>query len=163
MTASDNNSMQERFRATISAACERPQMYVGRKSLRDLAHYLEDYCHASQDSGVPIAFGVRFQRWIEGRFRIFGSGWHWVRILQHEYENDGDAISSLPELYDEFLATTRNMGDEELKNWMERRLKSERTESKPVTTETRTSWQSLSCIMNEHLQIVHPNSRCSLR
>ena len=117
-----NHSANNRFQDLLVSACERPGMYVGRNSLWDLSHYFAGFCHGADVAGVSIKFGMRFQRWIESKFCIFGAGWHWVRILQHEYGDDQSAIAALPALYDEFCAIADNMTDEELWDLMERRL-----------------------------------------
>ncbi len=97
-------------------------MYVGRSSLWDLSHYFAGYCHGADDAGVSIKFEGRFQRWVESRFCIFSPGWHWVRILQHEYGDDESAIAGFPALYDEFETATETMSYEELRNMMEARM-----------------------------------------
>ena len=114
--------MDEQFRQLLIAACARPAMYVGRCSLWDLSHYFAGYCHAADDAKSPCGFKQRFQRWIESRFGIFSSGWHWVRILQHVYGGDESAIANLPRLYDEFRTQTDGMTDSELWCMMETRM-----------------------------------------
>ena len=115
-------TLDDRFRALLVSACERPGMYVGRSSLWDLSHYLAGYCHGSSDAGDKVEFDYRFQRWVEGRFGVFSAAWNWVRILQHEYGDDFSAIQALPGLYDEFRTQTEDMTDEQLWNTMEQQL-----------------------------------------
>ncbi len=81
-------------------------MYVGRCSLWISSHYLTGYCHAADDANSPCKFKDDSNDGLNGGSAFFNSGWHWVRILQHEYGSDESAIARLPELYSEFRRQT---------------------------------------------------------
>jgi hypothetical protein len=92
------------FLDLIDGISRRPAMYVGRVSLRAASHYLHGYDHASEDAGFAPRPLEGWMRWVELRFLISHSAWHWTRILLHHYGTEEAAFATLPVLYREFLS-----------------------------------------------------------
>ena len=91
------------FANLLDAIARRPAMYVGTCSLPAVTFLLDGYCLAQEDMGKESPLDG-WMRWIELRFGICHSAWHWTRILLHVYESDSAAISALPCLFAEFGA-----------------------------------------------------------
>jgi hypothetical protein len=94
--------VDKNFLTLLEGISKRPAMYVGDISIRDVSNYLTGYAMGRDDAGRPV-FAVSWQSWIETKFMISHSAWHWSRILLHKHGNDADAISALPELYKEYV------------------------------------------------------------
>lgn len=115
------------FRELLVSICQRPPMYVGRRSLRDVCNYLDGYIHGVEAAGsASKAHAWRgFQRWAEMRFGIFHTAWHWTRILLHEFGSDRACFEALPSLYDEFIADLERLGIDGIEAETKRRLQQE--------------------------------------
>ena len=55
-----------------------------------------------------------FAIWIEGRYGICHSAWHWTRIIRHAHDSERDAVAALPTLYEEFLSACAGKSVEEI-------------------------------------------------
>jgi hypothetical protein len=97
-------------------------MYVGHNSFVAASHYLAGYCHALRDHGVSPEALDGLNRWVEMRFEIRSSAWHWTRILIHTYGDDEASFRVFPTLYDEFLADRDRLGDSGIEAEAIRRL-----------------------------------------
>ena len=49
-------------------------------------------------------------RWVEMKFLISHSAWHWTRILLHVYGSDRAALDALPDLHAEFRQFVADRG-----------------------------------------------------
>jgi len=98
------------FLSLLDSISKRPAMYVGKASLKLVATYLAGYGHAVGGSGEQESPLAGWGKWIESRFLISHSAWHWSRILLHVYENDDAAIKALPDLYRQFDADRKILG-----------------------------------------------------
>ena len=101
------------FETVLAAVAARPGMYVGRTSLRAVGHYLAGYGHALMDLGQPDPQENWF-RWVEMKFLISHSAWHWTRILLHMYGSDRAAIDALPALHAEYRGFVAQHGAESI-------------------------------------------------
>jgi hypothetical protein len=127
------------FMKLLHDISKRPGMYVGEGSLKAVSHYLDGYDHAMEDHGATPSPLYGWMRWVEMRFLISHSAWHWTRILVHVYGSDGAALESLPSLYEEFLADRESMGVDGIEAELKRRLIAEYGEDwhAPEVTATR--------------------------
>jgi len=126
------------FQILLSSIARRPAMYVGRCSLSAVSHYLYGYCHALSDLGSNETPLDGWIHWVELRFGISHSAWHWTRILLHNYGSEQAAIEALPELHREFLAERAQIGVKGIESTLEQRLIEEHGEPwyEPPTTST---------------------------
>jgi len=88
-------------------------MYVGTMSLRALGHYIAGYCDALRTIGGSEEL-LGFTIWVQERYLICHSAWHWTRILLHVFGGDEAAIQALPELFLEYQRTKKGKCLEEL-------------------------------------------------
>ena len=112
-------------------------MYVGRVSLTDIAHFLLGYRLGLTSAGLPDPMD-NFERWIEMRFRISDSAWHWTRILLHVYGSDAAALEALPSLYDEFIVELERIGFGGIEDEFTRRCVEKYGKSRGAPSETAT-------------------------
>jgi len=109
------------FRKLLQDVCERPSMYVGRSSLVDVSHFLAGYCMGLSEAGLATPFDG-FMRWVEMKFLIRHPGWHWTRILLHNYGSDLASLRALPSLYEEFLDDLERLGSTGISSEATRRI-----------------------------------------
>ncbi len=86
-------------------------MYVGTNSLTAVSHVLNGYLHGRGDKDSFDGW----QDWVELRFGISHTAWHWTRILLHHYGANAAVLSALPNLYAEFLSDREQNGVEKIK------------------------------------------------
>ena len=110
------------FVAMLEKIASRPAMYVGHTSLRAASHYLDGYDHAAQDAGCSPRPLEGWMRWVELRFLISHSAWHWTRILLHSYGTEEAAFAALPTLYREFLSDRVRLKIDGIEAELKRRL-----------------------------------------
>lgn len=91
----------------LAAVRERPGMYIGRKSLRDLAAWLGGYRFARAQAGLPPladepAFDG-FDSFVCEKYR-----WHdvggWAAKIAYYHRDDADALDQFFALLDEYRA-----------------------------------------------------------
>jgi hypothetical protein len=126
------------FESLLQSIAKRPAMYVGKCSIESVSNYLQGYDHALSDAGQAETPLSGWLRWVEWRFLISHSAWHWTRILLHVYGSEQAAIEALPQLHREFLAQRAELGIDEIESQLRRRLIAEygRDWHEPPTTET---------------------------
>src|SRR6201991_4224397 len=90
----------------LQSMSKRPAMYVGTMSLRALGHYIAGYCDALRTIGGSEEL-LGFTIWVQERYLICHSAWHWTRILLHVFGGDEAAIQALPELFLEYQRTKK--------------------------------------------------------
>ena len=98
------------FLTLVHRICEKPVMYVGRCSLRDVSTYLAGYDHAMEDQGSSPLPLDGWLRWVDLRFGISHPAWHWTRILLHNYGSDRCALDALPALFEDFFRERQTNG-----------------------------------------------------
>ncbi|NJK51665.1 MAG: hypothetical protein HC936_00835 [Leptolyngbyaceae cyanobacterium SU_3_3] len=85
----------------------RPGMFLGNCSITRLRSFLNGYCSARADLGLPLteqekAFN-EFQSWIQQRFHI-ASSQGWDRIILFHATDERAALDLFFELFDQFQA-----------------------------------------------------------
>jgi hypothetical protein len=103
----------------MESLSQHPETYVvGCGSLMGICHYLDGYRHAISALGYRDPLDA-WTPWVDLRFGIHHTAWHWTRILLHAYGTDEAAIRALPELYCEYIKARAELGTEGI----ERRLR----------------------------------------
>lgn len=97
------------FLDLIESIAKRPGMWGGSPSIADIGHFLNGFLHAVNLMGLPNPCEA-WVRWVELRFGIFNTGWHWTRILRNAFGSDEAAVGALPELYRSYLRDRDELG-----------------------------------------------------
>jgi hypothetical protein len=113
-------------------------LYVGKTSLRAVSDYLAGYADAVADLG-HFHPQNGWLRWVEMKFLISHSAWHWTRILVHIYGSDRAALNALPGLHAEFRAFVAEHGTDFIDREHHRRFVAEYGETWHEPKETSTS------------------------
>jgi len=86
----------------IETIKERPELYIGKKSLVLLKAYMDGYMDRQNEMiGESIGFDFAFQEFIQNRFTITASH-HWADIITFYSITDAGAFDRFYELLDEF-------------------------------------------------------------
>jgi hypothetical protein len=100
--------MHKSFFGLLAAIRERPDMYIGRKSLQDLRTWLAGYRFARMQNNLPPLPDDGefdgFDAFICNKYR-----WHdvrgWAAKIAYNYHDDALALDEFFRLLDEFLST----------------------------------------------------------
>ena len=114
-----NDPQQIGFCWLIRQACQRPQIFVGKRSFELLATFLSGYDHAldhqQANRSNPRSWGLsEFGHWLAPQLNL-SSSLGWQRMMMESFPGDTEAFVRLPQLYEEFLLHQANtLADKEL-------------------------------------------------
>jgi len=130
----------DQFSDLLDRIAKRPAMFVGVCSLSRVANFLDGYCLAMEDLGCKTSPLHGWMDWVELRFGICHSAWHWSRILLHHHGSDHAAIEALPGLFRDFVAERDQAGLVEILAHHERAFRKTEGYRVPSSTTTGSSF-----------------------
>jgi hypothetical protein len=102
--------MPSGFYELLEAIRRRPGMYLGQKSLRDFAAWLQGYFYGKSEAGLPdteaeVEFRD-FDEFVQEKYQ-----WHdvggWAAKIQYYHRDDAAALDEFFKLLDEFRESKR--------------------------------------------------------
>lgn len=116
--------MEEKFEELLESMVKRPGMYFSTNSLINFSIYLDGYCSGLVSAGKPDPLSA-WWLWVQMKFCIRHSAWHWTRILLHTFGSEQACIDKLVELYLEYKRDFERLGwqgieDEQMRRLVER-------------------------------------------
>src|SRR5262245_38569279 len=139
MTDEKKEAVRDNFIGLIEAISERPALFVGNCSIKRVSHYLNGYTHALRDLGYTETLLDGWREWVELKFMICSSAWHWTRILLHNYGSEESAIQVLPTLMAEYFEKLDAIGLERIQAEHDEALRNDNGITYSVPSETITS------------------------
>lgn len=98
----EENALDEKL-SFLEEVRTRPAVFIGDKSLRELAAILAGYCSCIlRRDGGAIPFFSDFQKYIQKKYEIY-SNQHWSRIIRFFCRTDAEAFDRFYEHLDAFF------------------------------------------------------------
>jgi hypothetical protein len=118
--------------------CTKPGMYFGGPYTWALSHWLHGYREGLEEGRLPCDIFGGWRDWVQMRYEVYHTAWHWVRILQHAHGSDAAALAAVPELYEQFLRDRERWGVEGIERRMKEAIRKRYGEDYGEPRQTRT-------------------------
>lgn len=86
----------------LSEIKNRPELYIGQRSLSLLHAYLNGWLNRDEKSVIDYDLIGKFQDWVQKKYKITSSQ-SWARIILFYSTDEIDGLNNFFRLFDEFL------------------------------------------------------------